>query len=203
MLRRSTAFDRAGVSGPLGSVCGTTGGSTSGSWGGEGSGIPGPGGSGSGGSIGESGISGPGGSGSGPTGGWGSVISRVACMRPLPPGSAGNQSSFGELRPGVGGRDGHHRDPGRGRNARGYELSPRRRLVSRFRDQDITLPLWRIHRHIGMGSDQLVGALAGDDVERTTGEDIRVVGSRALFASSSTRSESLPGARLADAAAQG
>ncbi len=42
-----------------------------------------------------------------------------------------------------------------------------------FRDQDITLPLWRIHRHIGMGGDQLVGALAGDDVERTTGEDIR------------------------------
>ena len=26
-----------------------------------------------------------------------------------------------------------------------------------FRDQDITLPLWRIHRHIGMGGDQLVG----------------------------------------------
>ena len=38
-----------------------------------------------------------------------------------------------------------------------------------FRDQDITLPLWQIHRHIGMGGDQLVGALAGDDVERQRG----------------------------------
>jgi beta-phosphoglucomutase-like phosphatase (HAD superfamily) len=27
-----------------------------------------------------------------------------------------------------------------------------------FRDQGITLPIWRIHRHIGMGGDQLVPA---------------------------------------------
>ena len=31
-----------------------------------------------------------------------------------------------------------------------------------FRHFDVTLPLYRIHRHIGMGSDQLVGALEGD-----------------------------------------
>jgi beta-phosphoglucomutase-like phosphatase (HAD superfamily) len=31
-----------------------------------------------------------------------------------------------------------------------------------FRRLDVTLPLYRIHRHIGMGSDQLVAALAGD-----------------------------------------
>jgi beta-phosphoglucomutase-like phosphatase (HAD superfamily) len=30
-----------------------------------------------------------------------------------------------------------------------------------FRHFDVTLPLYRIHRHIGMGGDQLVGALAG------------------------------------------
>ena len=26
-----------------------------------------------------------------------------------------------------------------------------------FRRHDIVLPLWRIHRHMGMGGDQLVG----------------------------------------------
>jgi len=35
------------------------------------------------------------------------------------------------------------------------------------------LPLWRIHRHIGMGGDQLVKALTNDQVERTLGEQIR------------------------------
>lgn len=34
-----------------------------------------------------------------------------------------------------------------------------------FRRVDLTLPLWRIHRHIGMGGDQLVPALAGDEVD--------------------------------------
>jgi len=42
-----------------------------------------------------------------------------------------------------------------------------------FRDHDLTLPLWRIHRHIGMGGDQFVEALAGADVERRLGDDIR------------------------------
>lgn len=42
-----------------------------------------------------------------------------------------------------------------------------------FRHHDLTLPLWRIHRHIGMGGDQLVEALAGPDVERRLGDDIR------------------------------
>jgi HAD superfamily hydrolase (TIGR01509 family) len=42
-----------------------------------------------------------------------------------------------------------------------------------FRRLDLTLPVWRIHRHIGMGGDQLVGALAGDEVEERLGDDIR------------------------------
>jgi HAD superfamily hydrolase (TIGR01549 family) len=42
-----------------------------------------------------------------------------------------------------------------------------------FRRHDVHLALWRIHRHIGMGGDQLVAALAGDDVERSSGDDIR------------------------------
>jgi HAD superfamily hydrolase (TIGR01549 family) len=33
--------------------------------------------------------------------------------------------------------------------------------------------LWRIHRHIGMGGDQLVAKLAGEDAEEALGDDIR------------------------------
>jgi HAD superfamily hydrolase (TIGR01549 family) len=42
-----------------------------------------------------------------------------------------------------------------------------------FQRHDVTLPIWRIHRHIGMGGDQLVAALAGDEVEERLGDDIR------------------------------
>ena len=42
-----------------------------------------------------------------------------------------------------------------------------------FRQHGIVLPLWRIHRHIGMGGDQLVAALAGDGTEERAGDDIR------------------------------
>jgi len=38
---------------------------------------------------------------------------------------------------------------------------------------DIVLPIWRIHRSIGMGGDQLVPSLAGDDVEDKHGEALR------------------------------
>jgi HAD superfamily hydrolase (TIGR01509 family) len=42
-----------------------------------------------------------------------------------------------------------------------------------FLRHDLVLPLWRIHRHIGMGGDQIIGALCGDDVEETLGDRIR------------------------------
>ena len=42
-----------------------------------------------------------------------------------------------------------------------------------FRRQGIVLPLWGIHRHIGMGGDQLVAALCGDEVEQQRGDAIR------------------------------
>lgn len=42
-----------------------------------------------------------------------------------------------------------------------------------FRRFDIVLPIWRIHRAIGMGGDQLVPTLAGDEVERAHGEALR------------------------------
>ena len=42
-----------------------------------------------------------------------------------------------------------------------------------FRQHDIVLPIWRIHRHIGMGGDQLVGALTDERTEQEKGDDIR------------------------------
>jgi HAD superfamily hydrolase (TIGR01549 family) len=42
-----------------------------------------------------------------------------------------------------------------------------------FRRHFLTLPVWRIHRHIGMGGDQLVAALAGDEVEERLGDSVR------------------------------
>ncbi len=42
-----------------------------------------------------------------------------------------------------------------------------------FRAEGLTPPVWRIHRHIGMGGDQLVAAVAGDEAERTSGDGIR------------------------------
>ena len=42
-----------------------------------------------------------------------------------------------------------------------------------FRQHGIVLPMWRIHRHIGMGGDQLVGALTSDRFEQESGDDVR------------------------------
>ncbi len=42
-----------------------------------------------------------------------------------------------------------------------------------FRQHEIVLPIWRIHRHIGMGGDQLVAALCDDQTEEEKGDDIR------------------------------
>jgi HAD superfamily hydrolase (TIGR01509 family) len=42
-----------------------------------------------------------------------------------------------------------------------------------FRRYDVTVQVWHVHRHIGMGGDQLVGAVAGDDVESAHGDEIR------------------------------
>jgi HAD superfamily hydrolase (TIGR01509 family) len=39
--------------------------------------------------------------------------------------------------------------------------------------------MWKVHRHIGMGGDKIVAALAGDDVEESEGDDIRAAEGRA------------------------
>jgi HAD superfamily hydrolase (TIGR01509 family) len=44
------------------------------------------------------------------------------------------------------------------------------RALRRF---DLDVALWRIHRHIGMGGDQVVTSLCGEEVENAHGDDIR------------------------------
>jgi HAD superfamily hydrolase (TIGR01509 family) len=42
-----------------------------------------------------------------------------------------------------------------------------------FRQHGLVLPIWRIHRHIGMGGDQLVRSLTSQDTEDRDGDSIR------------------------------
>jgi phosphoglycolate phosphatase-like HAD superfamily hydrolase len=63
-----------------------------------------------------------------------------------------------------------------------------------FRQHGIVLPLWRIHRHIGMGGDQLVPALAGEGVEEELGDDIRAT-EKPLYLSLIEEVEPFDGAR--------
>jgi HAD superfamily hydrolase (TIGR01549 family) len=42
-----------------------------------------------------------------------------------------------------------------------------------FRLQELTVPVWQIHRHLGIGGDQLVTAVAGEDAERRCGDELR------------------------------
>ena len=63
-----------------------------------------------------------------------------------------------------------------------------------FRQHEVLLPLWRIHRHIGMGGDQLVEALAGKEVDEEKGDEIRAAES-ALYLAMIEMTEPLAGAR--------
>ncbi len=42
-----------------------------------------------------------------------------------------------------------------------------------LRQHDVTVPVWQVHRHIGMGGDKLVAAVAGNKVEDDLGDSIR------------------------------
>jgi HAD superfamily hydrolase (TIGR01549 family) len=42
-----------------------------------------------------------------------------------------------------------------------------------FDRNDLTIPLWRIHRAVGMGGDKLVAHVAGDEVEDRLGDTVR------------------------------
>src|SRR5436190_18589431 len=50
-----------------------------------------------------------------------------------------------------------------------------------FRQHGIVLPIWRIHRHIGMGGDQLVEALTDEQTEEEKGDDIRTAETALYF----------------------
>lgn len=42
-----------------------------------------------------------------------------------------------------------------------------------FRANGLVMPIWKIHRHVGMGGDQLVPALIGEEADAEKGADIR------------------------------
>jgi HAD superfamily hydrolase (TIGR01509 family) len=63
-----------------------------------------------------------------------------------------------------------------------------------FRQHGFVLPLWRIHRHIGMGGDQLVAALAGSGFDETHGDDVRAA-EKVLYAELIGEVQPLTGAR--------
>ncbi|MEN3280765.1 MAG: hypothetical protein V7607_1905 [Solirubrobacteraceae bacterium] len=63
-----------------------------------------------------------------------------------------------------------------------------------LRQHGHVLPIWRIHRHIGMGGDQLVASLCGDEVEERQGDDIRDA-EKALYMALIEDVEPLDGAR--------
>jgi len=63
-----------------------------------------------------------------------------------------------------------------------------------FRQHEKLIPIWRIHRHIGMGGDQLVAALAGEDWDEEHGEDVRTA-EKALYLALIEEVEPLEGAR--------
>jgi HAD superfamily hydrolase (TIGR01549 family) len=63
-----------------------------------------------------------------------------------------------------------------------------------LRQHDQIQPIWRIHRAVGMGGDQLVAALCGDAVEDELGDDIRAA-EKALYLSVIEEVEPLEGAR--------
>jgi HAD superfamily hydrolase (TIGR01509 family) len=63
-----------------------------------------------------------------------------------------------------------------------------------LREHGETIPAWRIHRHVGMGGDQIVTAVAGEEVEQRCGDAIRAAeGER--YRELIDEVELLPGAR--------
>jgi HAD superfamily hydrolase (TIGR01509 family) len=63
-----------------------------------------------------------------------------------------------------------------------------------FRRHGVVLPVWRIHRHIGMGGDQLVEALGGAELDRERGDDVRAA-EKELYMELIGEVEPLEGAR--------
>src|SRR3954470_18069125 len=63
-----------------------------------------------------------------------------------------------------------------------------------FRAFGFIVPLWRIHRHIGMGGDQLVAPLPGEGFDREQGDEVRAA-EKVLYLQLIGEVEPLAGAR--------
>jgi HAD superfamily hydrolase (TIGR01509 family) len=63
-----------------------------------------------------------------------------------------------------------------------------------FAQHGYSVPAWKCHRHIGMGGDQIVTALAGEDAENRDGEALRETEGK-LFDELIDEVQPLPGAR--------
>ena len=63
-----------------------------------------------------------------------------------------------------------------------------------FRDLGVVLPVWQVHRHIGMGGDQMVPALAGEDFASDKGDEVRDI-EKGYYRDLIDETEPLPGAR--------
>jgi HAD superfamily hydrolase (TIGR01549 family) len=62
-----------------------------------------------------------------------------------------------------------------------------------FTRYGVDVPMWRVHRTIGMGGDKLVAEVAGEDVERELGDDLRDAWSEE-YAQIETEVDPFPGA---------
>jgi HAD superfamily hydrolase (TIGR01549 family) len=62
-----------------------------------------------------------------------------------------------------------------------------------FTRHDVVIPIYRLHRAIGMGGDKLVAHVAGDDVEERLGDDLRA-GWREVYEQWVDEVPALPGA---------
>ena len=63
-----------------------------------------------------------------------------------------------------------------------------------LRQHGVVVPIWRIHRHIGMGGDHLVASLVSEDWDAEHGDDVRTA-EKPLYMSLIAEVEPLEGAR--------
>jgi HAD superfamily hydrolase (TIGR01509 family) len=63
-----------------------------------------------------------------------------------------------------------------------------------FRQSDVILPIWKIHRAIGMGGDQFVPHLVGEEKAEELGDDVKAA-EKALYQSMIEQVEPFDGAR--------
>ena len=63
-----------------------------------------------------------------------------------------------------------------------------------LRQNEIVVPIWRIHRHIGMGGDQVIAALTDEQTDEEKGDDVRAA-EKALYMAMIEEVEPFDGAR--------